>query len=119
MKITDKQVIESRIRNAGEVEDGLFVFVGQGAHIIDMCVHSGEEFVTINERESTRPYELFEITIVPHREGEGGIYNYSYLDCGNADISNYDIDARVNEYYDNAAEAHARFALLIAEMNHF
>ena len=118
MKITDKEVIEYRTIEASKTNDGLIVFVRQGAYIIDMCAYSGKEPVILDGRESTRPYDLFEITIIPHREGAGEIFNYSHLDSA-ADISNYDVSSAVIEYYDNAVEAHARFALLIAEMNHF
>ena len=118
MKITDKEVIEYRTIEASKTNDGLIVFVRQGAYVIDMCAYSGKEPVILDGRESTRPYDLFEITIIPHREGVGEIFNYSHLDSA-ADISNYDVRSAVIEYYDNAVEAHARFAMLIAEMNHF
>lgn len=106
MQITDASIIEAKKDSAGELQDGLVVFVGQGSHVIEMIAHHASDWsmyeVQLHARPDRRANELYEID--------------SFLQL---DSSQLDYELLQSEYFDNAPEAHARFAALIVQHNHF
>ena len=103
VKITDQNVIRSRIENAEDFNDGLTVFIKQGAYIVDMCAHSGEEVIYGECGEYKRQYNMFEITIAKRREEfhqYDSFMNYSYMKNVNV-VEEFDLSNATYEYYDS------------------
>lgn len=111
MQVQNTTLIQQRIKDVGELNDGFQAFCSQGAHCIEMVAYRGTE---INTAGCEVGYDLYEITI--HVASED-------LDLTELSQFTNRLDkfytVQVLEYYETAQEAHARIGMLIAELNHF
>lgn len=104
MQITDKDFIANMLDAHDVLEDGLFLFIAQGAIVIDTvhyAMHSGEE--------------MFEVNAFKLKDTVDPLYNVSALK-GRIDEM---LEPIITFYYDTSKEMHAKIYAMMLEQSHY
>lgn len=115
MQITDPTISASKVDEAGEVNDGFFVFTGQGSNVIEMIKYSGCE---VSPSGHTFFWEMYEIIVSNVITERGCGLDLTELSQFPSNLEDQYVQASV-VYFDNGVEAHAHLGVLIATLNHY